>query len=182
MVPNSRRKMFAVIKTGGKQYKVAENDIISVEKLLGEPGDKLELNEVLMLGEDGKAPKIGSPLVEKARVIAEILEQSKDDKIIVFKKKRRHNYRRKRGHRQNLTVLKVLEVTQTSTKVKSENKSSTKKETTSAQKTTQGKKAASTKKAAPAKKASTGKTGAKVKNDTPKKAPAKKPRAKKSPD
>ena len=168
--------MFAVIKTGGKQYKVAENDIISVEKLLGEPGDKLELNEVLMLGEDGKAPKIGSPLVEKARVIAEILEQSKDDKIIVFKKKRRHNYRRKRGHRQNLTVLKVLEVSQTSTKVKSDNKSSTKKETTSAQKTTPGKKAA------PAKKASTGKTGAKVKNDTPKKAPAKKSRAKKSPD
>ena len=127
MVPNSRRKMFAIIRTGGKQYKVAENDIISVEKLLGEPGDKLELNEVLMLGEDGKAPNIGSPIVEKARVVAEILEQSKDDKIIVFKKKRRHNYRRKRGHRQNLTVLKVLEVSQTSTKVKPDNKSSTKK-------------------------------------------------------
>jgi len=169
--------MFAVIKTGGKQYKVAKNDIISVEKLLGEPGDKLELNEVLMLGEDGKAPKIGSPLIEKARIVAEILEQSKDDKIIVFKKKRRHNYRRKRGHRQNLTVLKVLEVSQTSTKVKPDNKSSTKKDTTGAKKTTPDKKAVSTKKSAPTKK-----MGAKVKMDAPKKAPVKKPRAKKSPD
>ena len=169
--------MFAVIKTGGKQYKVAKNDIISVEKLLGEPGDKLELNEVLMLGEDGKAPKIGSPLIEKARVIAEIIEQSKDDKIIVFKKNRRHNYRRKRGHRQSLTVLKVLEVSQTSKKAKPDNNISTKKVTTVAKKTTPDEKVADTKKSAPTKK-----MGAKVKMDTPKKAPAKKPRAKKSPD
>ena len=168
--------MFAVIKTGGKQYKVAENDIISVEKLLGEPGDKLELNEVLMLGEEGKAPKIGSPLIEKAKVIAEILEQSKDDKIIVFKKKRRHNYRRKRGHRQNLTILKVLEVSRTNTKAKTDNKNSTKKEAPVAEKTTPDEKAASTKKTAAEK------IGAKVKTDTPKKAPVKKPRAKKSPD
>ncbi len=174
--------MFAVIKTGGKQYKVAENDIISVEKLLGEPGDKLELSEILMLGEDGKAPKIGSPLVEKARVIAEILEHSKSDKIIVFKKKRRHNYRRKRGHRQNLTVLKVLEVSQTSTKVKTDTKSSTKKETASAKKAKPEKKAASTKKTGPAKKVSTEGSRAKGKNDNPEKAPVKKSRAKKSPD
>ena len=108
--------MFAVIRTGGKQYKVAKNDVISVEKLLGEPGDTIEIGNVLMIGETGKALTVGKPMVDKASVFAEVLEQTKDDKIIVFKKKRRHNYRRKRGHRQELTVLKVLEVSPTGVK------------------------------------------------------------------
>ena len=102
--------MFAVIRTGGKQYKVAKDDIITVEKLLGEPGEKVQLGDVLMLGEEGKAPTVGTPLVQKAAVTAEIVEQGKGDKVIVFKKKRRHNYRRTKGHRQEQTTLKVLEV------------------------------------------------------------------------
>ena len=78
--------MFAVIKTGGKQYKVAKDDVISVEKLLGEPGDRVKIAEVLMLGEEGKSPTIGAPLIEKACVTAEIIKQAKGDKVIVFKK------------------------------------------------------------------------------------------------
>ena len=110
--------MFAVIRTGGKQYKVAKDDVISVEKLLGEPGDTVELGDVLMIGEDGKAPTVGTPLIEKAAVFAEVVNQAKGDKIIVFKKQRRQGYRRKRGHRQDLTYLKVLEVSPTGTKPK----------------------------------------------------------------
>ena len=108
--------MFAVIRTGGKQYKVAKDDIITVEKLLGEPGEKIQLGDVLMLGEEGKAPTVGTPLVQKAAVTAEIVEQGKGDKVIVFKKKRRHNYRRTKGHRQEQTILKVLEVSATGAK------------------------------------------------------------------
>jgi large subunit ribosomal protein L21 len=99
--------MYAVIKTGGKQYKVAADDVIHVEKLKGEAGDAVELNEVLMVGGDG-APKIGTPLVEGAMVAAEVVEQTRAAKIIVFKKKRRQNYRRKKGHRQDLTALRIL--------------------------------------------------------------------------
>ena len=102
--------MFAVIRTGGKQYKVAKGDIITVEKLLGGPGEKVQLGDVLMLGEEGKAPTVGTPLVEKASVTAEVLEQGKGDKVIVFKKKRRQNYRRKNGHRQHLTVLRIDDI------------------------------------------------------------------------
>ncbi len=108
--------MFAVIRTGGKQYKVAKDDIITVEKLLGEPGDKVQLGDVLMLGEEGKAPTVGTPLVQKAAVIAEILDHGRGEKVIVFKKKRRHNYRRTKGHRQEHTTLKVVEVSATGTK------------------------------------------------------------------
>ena len=100
--------MFAVIRTGGKQYRVAPNDIIKIERVAGEPGDIIELGEVLLLG--GDSPKTGSPLVAGALVAAEVLEQSRDDKIIVFKKKRRQNYRRKRGHRQHLTVLRIGDI------------------------------------------------------------------------
>jgi large subunit ribosomal protein L21 len=98
--------MFAVIKTGGKQYRVAKDDIIKVEKLDGDAGAKLTLGEVLMVGDD-KGVKLGTPLVDGASVSAEVVEQTRGDKIIVFKKKRRHNYRRKKGHRQDLTVLKI---------------------------------------------------------------------------
>lgn len=101
--------MFAVIKTGGKQYKVAENDILVVEKLDGTAGDIVELNEVLMVGGDGSAD-VGNPTVKGAMVAAEVLEQSRSDKIIVFKRKRRKDYRRTAGHRQQQTILRVTEI------------------------------------------------------------------------
>jgi len=101
--------MFAVIRTGGKQYKVAPNDVIAVEKLAGEPGATIELAEVLMLG-DGAEVSTGTPLLSGAVVSAELVEQRRGDKIIVFKKKRRHNYRRKNGHRQLQTVLRITEI------------------------------------------------------------------------
>lgn len=97
--------MHAVIKTGGKQYRVAEGDVLKVETLQAEPGATVEF-DVLAVG-DGADLKVGAPLVDGAKVEAEVLDQIRGDKIIVFKKKRRQNYRRTRGHRQNLTVLKV---------------------------------------------------------------------------
>jgi large subunit ribosomal protein L21 len=108
--------MYAVIKTGGKQYRVASGDVITVEKLLGEPGETIEVGQVMMLGEEGKVPTVGNPVVEKAAVFAEVLEQQKGDKVLVFKKKRRHNYRRLKGHRQFETVLRILDVSATGTK------------------------------------------------------------------
>ena len=101
--------MFAVIRTGGKQYKVAKNDVIAVEKLDGEPGATIEFGEVLMVG-DGAAVATGTPLLTGASVSAELVEQRRADKIIVFKKKRRHNYRRKNGHRQYQTVLRITDI------------------------------------------------------------------------
>ncbi len=101
--------MFAVVKTGGKQYRVQENDVIFVEKLEGVAGDKITLNDVLMVGE-GSNVTVGSPFVEGAAVNFEILEQKRADKIIVFKKKRRQNYRRKKGHRQHQTVLRAVSI------------------------------------------------------------------------
>ena len=98
--------MFAVIKTGGKQYKVAENDVINVEKLDAEAGKKIKIKDVLMVGE-GADVKVGDPVVKGAEVEAEVVDQKRDRKIIVFKKKRRQNYRRKAGHRQHKTVLKI---------------------------------------------------------------------------
>ncbi|MFY9590214.1 50S ribosomal protein L21 [Rickettsia endosymbiont of Halotydeus destructor] len=103
--------MFAVIKAGGKQYKVGANSVIKVEKIEGELGSKIQLDQVLMLGENSKPSFIGTPLVKGACVTAEITNQFKDNKIIVFKKKRRKNYRRKAGHRQELTELKILDIT-----------------------------------------------------------------------
>ena len=102
--------MFAVIRTGGKQYKVSENDIISVEKLAAEPGATVELAEVLMIGE-GAEVATGAPLLSGASVSATVVEQTRAAKIIVFKKKRRHNYRRKKGHRQHQTVLRITDIT-----------------------------------------------------------------------
>jgi large subunit ribosomal protein L21 len=101
--------MFAVIRTGGKQYRVAPNDIIEVEKIAGQPGDIVELAEVLLLGGDG-GPKTGSPTISGALVAAEVLEQKSGDKIVVFKKKRRSTYRRTKGHRQELTALRITEI------------------------------------------------------------------------
>lgn len=102
--------MFAVIKTGGKQYKVTKNYVLRVEKLEGEPGSHVEFDHVLMIGESSKPSIIGSPVVKGASVTAEIVSQMRDKKIIVFKKKRRQNYRRKHGHRQDLTQVKILDI------------------------------------------------------------------------
>ena len=101
--------MFAVIRTGGKQYRVAPNDIIEIEKIAGKPGDIVELSEVILLGGDG-GPKTGSPTIAGALVAAEVIEQKRADKIVVFKKKRRKNYRRTKGHRQALTALRITEI------------------------------------------------------------------------
>jgi len=101
--------MFAVVKTGGKQYKVAEGDVIQVEKLPVEAGKPVELNEVLMLC-DGVKTTIGTPLVAKAKVTAEVVSQNRTGKLIIFKKKRRQNYRRKTHSRQFFTVLKITAI------------------------------------------------------------------------
>jgi len=101
--------MYAVLKTGGKQYKVAENDVIIVEKLVAEAGSNIDLDEVLMIG-DGEASTVGTPTIIGAKVTAEVLEQKRGKKVIVFKKKRRQNYRRTRGHRQELTVLRITDI------------------------------------------------------------------------
>ena len=98
--------MFAVIRTGGKQYKVTSGDVIAVEKLAGNAGDTVEISDVLMAGQ-----KIGTaqtPL--KAKVTAEIVSQFRDEKVVIFKKRRRHNYRRKKGHRQYLTEIKITDI------------------------------------------------------------------------
>jgi large subunit ribosomal protein L21 len=100
--------MFAIVKTGGKQYRVSEGSIIRSEKVVGAEGDLISLPEVLMIF--GNEMKMGTPLVQGAKVIAEIVSQFRDKKVIVFKKTRRHNYRRKKGHRQHLSILKVKEI------------------------------------------------------------------------
>lgn len=101
--------MYAVVKTGGKQYRVSQNDTLRVERLAGEAGDLITLDNVLMVG-DGKDVTVGAPSVVGAAVAAEILEQARARKIIVFKKRRRQNYRRKKGHRQHYTLLRVTEI------------------------------------------------------------------------
>lgn len=105
--------MFAVIKTGGKQYKVAKDDVLTIEKLDGEPGSKITFEDVLMV--DGK---VGTPTVAGASVSAEILRQGRGEKILVFKKKRRHNYRRTNGHRQYLTTVRITDIAAAATKKK----------------------------------------------------------------
>jgi large subunit ribosomal protein L21 len=100
--------MYAVIKTGGKQYRVSEGDRLRVEKLPGEPGAQVTFDEVLMIG--GEKVAIGTPVVKGAKVRAEIVTQGRDKKVIVFKFRRRKNYRRKNGHRQPFTELKITGV------------------------------------------------------------------------
>lgn len=101
--------MYAVIKTGGKQYRVAAQDVLNVEKLDGEAGAKIEFADVLMVG-NGDAVKIGAPTVAGAKVVAEVVEQTRGPKVIAFKKRRRKNSRRKRGHRQDLTTVRITEI------------------------------------------------------------------------
>ena len=102
--------MFAVIRTGGKQYRVAQDQFVTVERLDAEPGASVTLEEVLMLGGGDTAIQIGTPVIAGASVTAEVVEQTRGPKIIIFKKKRRQNYRRKKGHRQDLTVLKITAI------------------------------------------------------------------------
>jgi large subunit ribosomal protein L21 len=98
--------MFAIIKTGGKQYKIEAGDVLSVEKIAAQPGQRVLFNQVLMIADDNET-QIGTPYLEKAAVRALVLENFKDEKVIVFKKKRRKQFRRTRGHRQELTKLRV---------------------------------------------------------------------------
>lgn len=114
---------FAVIKTGGKQYKVSANDTIRVEKLDDEAGKKFEFKEVL-LTTDNTTTEIGSPMIDGAYVEAELLKQARNDKVIIFKKRRRQNSRRKRGHRQHVSIVKILKIYGKSGKLLAEAKES----------------------------------------------------------
>lgn len=145
--------MFAVVRTGGKQYRVAAGDKIAVEKLAGEAGDTVTLGDVLLAGEGDSIAD-----ASKVTVSAEIIAQAKSEKVVVFKKRRRHNYRRKAGHRQQMTLLRITGVGEGTKKAAAP------------------KKEASEEKKAPAKKAAAPK-----KEAAEKKAPAKKPAAKKAP-
>jgi large subunit ribosomal protein L21 len=102
------KTMFAVIKTGGKQYRVATDDVLQVEKIAGNPGDVVEFAEVLVVG--GDSPQLGTPTVAGAIVAGEVLEQGRGPKVIAFKKRRRKNSRRKRGHRQEFTRVRITEI------------------------------------------------------------------------
>ena len=114
--------MFAIISSGGKQYKVSENTILTVNKLSGTAGDNIEISDVLFAS-DGKEFSVGEPLIDGAKVNLEIIKQDRDRKILIFKKKRRKNFRRKNGHRQDMTFLQVKSLNipgfKTKTKVKS---------------------------------------------------------------
>jgi len=101
--------MYAVIRTGGKQYRVAKDDVITIEKLAADKGATVSFDEVLMVGGDGAA-KIGAPLVTGAKVTGTVLDQGKGEKILVFKKRRRKNSRRKNGHRQFETVVRIADI------------------------------------------------------------------------
>jgi large subunit ribosomal protein L21 len=100
--------MFAVIKTGGKQYRVAADDVLKIEKVEGEPGQIIQLGDVLVVG--GDSVTLGAPTIAGATVAAEVLEQGRGPKVIAFKKRRRKNSRRKRGHRQEFTLLRITEI------------------------------------------------------------------------
>jgi large subunit ribosomal protein L21 len=101
--------MYAVIKTGGKQYRVAKDDVITIERLGAGAGETVTFGDVLLVGGDG-ATKIGAPIVAGAQVSGEVLAETKGPKVLVIKKKRRHNYRRKNGHRQHLVQVKITEI------------------------------------------------------------------------
>jgi len=104
--------MYAVIRSGGKQYKVNPGELLDVEKISGKVGDHVELTEVLLLGKDGEV-ETGKPLLTNAKIIGEIIKQGKSKKILVFKSKRRKGYRKKQGHRQYFTTLRIKEIVAT---------------------------------------------------------------------
>jgi large subunit ribosomal protein L21 len=101
--------MYAVIKTGGKQYRVAADEVLTIEKVAGDAGAKVEFTEVLMVAGSGD-PKVGKPMISGAKVVAEVVEQGRARKVIAFKKRRRKNSRRKRGHRQHQTTVRIKEI------------------------------------------------------------------------
>ena len=106
--------MFAVIKTGGKQYRVAEDQVLKVEGVEGEPGTIVQIADVIMLG--GDKPQLGNPTISGASVAAEIIEHGRGPKVIAFKKRRRKNSRRKRGHRQDFVLIRISEILTNGTK------------------------------------------------------------------
>jgi large subunit ribosomal protein L21 len=101
--------MYAVIRTGGKQYRVAPDDVLDIERIPGDAGDTIEFTDVLMVGGDAE-PQVGAPHIDGASVAAELVEHLRGQKIIIFKKKRRTTYRRKQGHRQELTKVRITEI------------------------------------------------------------------------
>jgi large subunit ribosomal protein L21 len=158
--------MFAVVRTGGKQYRVAPGDKIAVEKLAGDAGDTITLGDVLLAGEGGELKEAG-----KVSVSAEIIAQAKSEKVVVFKKRRRHNYRRKAGHRQQMTLLRIVSVGD----AKAEKKAAPKKEAApKAEEAAAPVEAKETPKKAAAAKPAPKKEAAAEKPATAKKAPAKK--------
>ena len=150
--------MFAVVRTGGKQYRVAAGDKIAVEKLAGEAGDTITLGDVLLAGEGEKLSDAG-----KVTVSAEIIAQAKSEKVLVFKKRRRHNYRRKNGHRQQMTLLRITDVGGGTAKKAAPKKEAAPKADTAEKKAAPKKDAAEKK--APAKKAAPKKAAAKKTED-----------------
>lgn len=102
--------MFAVFKSGGKQYKVQENQVLKLEKIEAALGQEIKLDEVMMIGNGEKTIAVGVPFVKGASVTLQIVDQDKDDKVIIFKKRRRKNYRRKNGHRQPISLVKVTSI------------------------------------------------------------------------
>ena len=175
--------MYAVIRTGGKQYRVAPEDIIEIEKVAGDAGEIVQFEDVLMLGGEGD-PQIGSPTVSGASVAGQVIEQKRADKILVFKKKRRKNYRRKKGHRQHLTAVRITEILTGGKKPSkaAAKPAAAKKETKAAKddakKAPAKKSAAKAEKAKPAAKAKAPAKKAAVKKPAAKKPAAKKPATK----
>ncbi len=150
--------MFAVVRTGGKQYRVAAGDKIAVEKLAGEAGDTITLGDVLLAGEGDTLSDAG-----KVTVSAEIIAQAKSEKVVVFKKRRRHNYRRKNGHRQQMTLLRITDVGGGTAKKAAPKKEAAPKADAAEKKAAPKKEAAEKK--APAKKAAPKKAAAKKTED-----------------
>lgn len=162
--------MYAVVKTGGKQYRVAKDDTILVEKLDAEEGQKVTLSDVMLLGE-GDNVTVGTPVVANASVEAQVVSQTRGPKIIIFRRKRRKNHRRTQGHRQDLTLLKITDINTSAKKAAAPAKKAAAPKTAEAEPAAEKKAAA--KKAAAAKKTAAKKTAAK-KAAAPKKAAAKK--------
>ena len=159
--------MYALVKTGGKQYRVSKNDTILVEHLSAEEGEKIILNDIVMLG-DGEKVTIGAPLVDGAGVSATVVRQTRGPKIIIFRRKRRKNHRRTQGHRQDLTLLKIIDIAEDAKSLKTAKP---------AAKAVPKKAAASD---APAEKAATPKAAAAKKPAVKKATAAKKPAVKKA--
>ena len=162
--------MYAVVKTGGKQYRVAKDDTILVEKLDAEEGQKVTLSDVMLLGE-GDNVTVGTPVVANASVEAQVVSQTRGPKIIIFRRKRRKNHRRTQGHRQDLTLLKITDINTSAKKAAAPAKKTAAPKAAAAEPAAEGKAAA---KKAPAAKKTAAKKTAEKKAAAPKKAAAKK--------